>query len=171
MSENSTAEIGGTPEIDRTVYPMPMFATFRVADLAAAEAFYHAVGFVSLATIPGPDGSPVLVHLRRTRYQDLLLVPGEPERGSATVSFNAAGQDLAELAEALRAAAPEGARIEGPTDTAWFTSDLTVDDPDGNRVVLTAHREADMERAKEWAATFEGDFVVEDRIQDQAEAG
>ena len=150
------------PAIDRTIYPMPMFATFRVADIAAAEAFYQAVGFVSLATIPGPDGSPVVVHLRRMKYQDLLLTPGEPHHGSITVSFAAGGQDLAALAATLRAAAPQGARIEGPADTRWFTSDLTIDDPDGNRVILTAPREADMERAREWAReNIEGDFVVE----------
>jgi hypothetical protein len=44
------------PTIDRTIYPMPMFATFRVTDLAAAEAFYQSVGFVSLATIRAADG-------------------------------------------------------------------------------------------------------------------
>ncbi|WP_262391649.1 VOC family protein [Nocardiopsis sp. CNR-923] len=103
----------------------------------------------------------MLVHLRRTRYQDILLVPGEPERGSTTVSFQAAGEDLAARADTLRAAAPEGARIEGPTDTAWFTSDVTVDDPDGNRVILTARRDAEGEQAESWARTFEGDFVVE----------
>ncbi|MER7501545.1 VOC family protein [Nonomuraea pusilla] len=150
------------PVIDRTIYPMPMFATFRVADIAAAEAFYHAVGFVSLATIPGPDGTPFVVHLRRMKYQDLLLVPGEPDRGSTTVSFAAGGQDLAELAAALRAAAPVGARVEGPTDTLWFTSDLTLDDPDGNRVILSAPREAEMAAAREWAReNIEGDFIVE----------
>ena len=42
-----------TPEIDRTIYPMPMFATFQVTDLAAAEAFYNAAGFVSLARESG----------------------------------------------------------------------------------------------------------------------
>jgi predicted lactoylglutathione lyase len=151
-----------TPAIDRTIYPMPMFATFRVADIAAAEVFYQAVGFVSLATIPGPDGCPVLVHLRRMKYQDLLLVPGEPDPGSTTVSFAAGGQDLVELATILRAAPQMGARIEGPTNTPWFTTDLTIDDPDGNRVILTAPREAEMGRAKEWAReNITGDFVVE----------
>jgi hypothetical protein len=96
---------------------MPMFATFRVADIGAAEAFYQAVGFISLATIPGPDGSKVLVHLRRMKYQDLLLTPGNPVPGSTTVGFAAGGADLAALADALRAAAPAGARVEGPTDT------------------------------------------------------
>jgi predicted lactoylglutathione lyase len=156
MSEHTT------PIIDRTIYPMPMFATFQVRDIAAAEAFYQAVGFISLATVPGEDGSPMLVHLRRMKYQDLLLTPGEPERGSTTVSFAAGGQDLVELATSLRAAEPKGARIEGPADTPWFTSDLTIEDPDGNRVVLTAFREAEMDRAKEWTReNIEGDFVVE----------
>jgi len=35
------------PAIDRTIYSMPMFATFQVSDIAAAEEFYQAVGFVS----------------------------------------------------------------------------------------------------------------------------
>lgn len=151
------------PAIDRTIYPMPMFATFQVTDIAVAEAFYQAAGFVSLATIPGPDGSPVLVHLRRMKYQDLLLTSGEPHRGSTAVSFAAGGQDLVALGAALRAATPKGARIEGPTDTRWFTSDLIIDDPDGNRVILTTPREADMDRAREWAReNIEGDFVIED---------
>ena len=142
MSEDTT------PETDRTIYPMPMFATFQVADIAVAEAFYQAVGFISLATIPGPDGSPAVVHLRRMKYQDLLLVPGEPERGSTTVTFAAGGQDLVALADALRA---RGTRVEDPSDTAWFTSDLTIDDPDGNRVILTGFREAEQGQALEWA--------------------
>ncbi|MGC0318705.1 hypothetical protein [Kitasatospora acidiphila] len=151
------------PVIGRTIYPMPMFASFKVADILAAEASYHAVGFVSIATIPGPEGVPVVVHLRRMKYQDILLVPGAAERGSVTVSLNAGGQDVAALATALRAAAPEGARIEGPTDTLWFTTDVTIDDPDGNRVIITAQREAEAEQAKAWAKeNIQGDFIAEE---------
>jgi hypothetical protein len=96
------------------------------------------------------------------KYQDLLLVPGKPQRGSVTVTFAAGGQDLAALAADLRAGTPDGARVEGPADTPWFTSDVTIDDPDGNRVILTAFREAEQEQAKAWAEeTLRGDFVVE----------
>lgn len=153
MSENTI------PAIDRTIYPMPMFANFRVRDIAAATAFYEAVGFVALAAIPGPDGTPVVVHLRRMKYQDLLLVPGDAVTGSTTVSFSAGGEDLAARAKSLRAGDFPAAAVEGPTDTAWFTSDVTIDDPDGNRIILTAPREADMEQAKAWAETFEGEWV------------
>lgn len=149
------------PDIDRTIYPMPMFATFQVADLSTAEAFYNAVGFISLATIPGADGSPQVVHLRRMKYQDILIVPGRPQRGSMTVSFAAGGQDLEQLAGAVRTAAPQGANVVGPADTPWFTSDVTIEDPDGNRIILTAPREGSQAQREEWAKTFEGDFVVE----------
>ncbi|MVU77961.1 VOC family protein [Nocardia sp. ET3-3] len=148
-----------TPAIDRTIYPMPMFANFLVRDIAAATAFYESVGFVALATIAGPDGTPAVVHLRRMKYQDLLLVPGETATGSTTVSFSAGGEDLAALAKALRENAFPNAAITGPADTPWFTSDVTIDDPDGNRIILTAPREAELDQAKEWAKTFEGDWV------------
>ncbi|MEU1204307.1 VOC family protein [Nocardia sp. NPDC005825] len=147
------------PAIDRTIYPMPMFATFQVRDIAATTAFYEAAGFIALATIPGDDGTPAVVHLRRMKYQDLLLVPGEPAPGSATVSFSAGEQDIAELANTLRARAFPGTAVAGPTDTAWFTTDITLTDPDGNRVIITAPRLAELDQAKEWAATFDGDWV------------
>ncbi|GAA4874650.1 VOC family protein [Saccharopolyspora cebuensis] len=146
-------------DIDRTIYPMPMFATFAVADLAVAETFYHALGFLSLATVPDADGTTAVVHLRRLKYQDVLLVPGQPVRGSTTVSFAAHGEDLARLAREIRAVAPPTARVEGPVDTPWFTSDLRVEDPDGNLVVLTAQREAEQQAAQEWARSFGGEFA------------
>ncbi|MEE2039841.1 VOC family protein [Nocardiopsis sp. CT-R113] len=157
MSEN-TASV-----IDRTIYPMPMFVTFQVSDIAAAEAFYNSVGFISLAVLGAPDRPPSVIHLRRMKYQDILLTPGKPERGSATASFSAGGQDLTALAEALRADLPRGAAVDGPSDTPWFTSDLTVDDPDGNRVILTAYREEEADDAKQWIrdTVTRGDFIAE----------
>ena len=151
-----------TPTIDRTIYTMPMFATFQVADITAAETFYQATGFVTLATISGSNGSPVLVHLRRMKYQDLLLISGESQRGVTTISFAAGGQDLQGLADRLRSESIEGARIDGPTDTAWFTTDLSIEDPDGHRVIFTAPRKAERGRAREWThQNIEGDFIVE----------
>ena len=66
------------PGIDREVYPMPMFVTLPATGLAESTRWYEAVGFVILATMPGPAGPDSLVHLRRLRYQDLLLIPGDP---------------------------------------------------------------------------------------------
>lgn len=135
-------------DIDRTVYPMPQFATLTVRDLATAPTPYLRAGFVVLATIPGPDGRPALVHLRRLRHQDLLLVAGDPRPGSTSVTIAAGGADLDELARRLRAA---GDAVEGPAPTPWFTTDLTLRDADGHVLVLTAPRSADAEAAQAWA--------------------
>lgn len=158
-----------TPVIDRSIYAMPMFVNLASRDLAATEALYAAAGFVTLATIPGADGSPVLVHLRRERYQDILVTPGEPAPGSTSASFAAAGVDLDALAAALREA---GAEVVGPADTPWFTRDVTFTDADGNRITLTAPRETDRPQAKAWAQEgIEGDFEIQDEWMNQGDRG
>ncbi|MCQ4618390.1 VOC family protein [Corynebacterium sp. CCUG 65737] len=139
--------------IDRSIYPMPMFVTLPVTDLGAAEEFYHAAGFISLATIPGEDGSPALIHFRRQRYQDILAVPsGDITPGSSSVTFAAHDDDLGAIAEAIRAT---GAAVEGPVDTPWYTTDVTATDPDGHTIVFTKQRPQEAAQAQEWVDTFE----------------
>jgi catechol 2,3-dioxygenase-like lactoylglutathione lyase family enzyme len=141
------------PGVDRDVYPMPAFVTFPVTDLAASTRWYEALGFVVLATLPGPGGSDALVHLRRQRYQDLLLVPGRPTPGPR-VSFAAGDEDLDERAALARDAG--GGSVEGPVDTPWFSRDLVATDPDGYVVVLTAPRLAEIAADREWSDTVTG---------------
>ncbi len=141
------------PGIDRDVYPMPAFVTLPVTDLAASTRWYEALGFVVLATLPGPGGADGLVHLRRHRYQDLLLVPGRPTPGPR-VSFAAGEEDLAERAARVRGA--DGGSVEGPVDTPWFSRDLVATDPDGYVVVLTAPRLAEIAADPGWNATVTG---------------
>src|SRR6185295_3288084 len=127
------------------IYPMPMFATLEVADVAAVAAWYErALGFATMFSTPGAGGQPILVHLRRRKYQDLLLRPAAPGAAppeapsSLTISFNAADGEVDALAERARAVASLGASaIAGPIDTPWTTRDLHVTDPAGHRLVFT----------------------------------
>jgi len=156
MVEDMTKKTG--PEIDRSIYPMPMFVNLVSQDLTATESLYAAAGFVTLATIPGPGGAPSLVHLRREKYQDILVTPGTSVSGSTTASFAAGDVDLAEVAEQLRAA---GADVSGPYDTPWFSTDVTFTDADSNRIILTAPRVADQAQAQEWVGSnIVGDFEI-----------
>jgi catechol 2,3-dioxygenase-like lactoylglutathione lyase family enzyme len=141
VSETTTAVPAIEPVIDTAIYPMPMFLRLEVADLARSRAFYTgALDFVELAVLPGPGGEPFLVHLRRWRYQDILVVPARgPVRPALGLGLALAAEHdaLAGLAERARAA---GAEVEGPVDTPWNTTDVTVTDPDGLRITYTARR-------------------------------
>ncbi|MBU4215131.1 MAG: VOC family protein [Actinobacteria bacterium] len=146
------------PAVDRSIYAMPMFVNLVVSDLTAAETLYAAAGFVKLATIPGPGGLPALVHLRRERFQDILMTRGAAVRGTVSVSFAAGETDLDDVAERIRAA---GGDVTGPFDTPWFTTDVGFADADGNTVTLTAPRMVDQAAAQAW---------VNDRITGEFEA-
>jgi len=128
------------PEITRDIYGMPAFATLHVADIDATVSWYTAgLGFITLFTIPGPDAKPVLVHLRRWQFQDLLVrqSDGPVTAGSSlTLSFAAVYDEVNTLAD--RARAHGAGRIDGPVDSPWNTRELTTTDPDGNVVVFTA---------------------------------
>ena len=147
------------PAIDRSIYVMPMFTTLVVRSLAASEAFFHQVGFITLATIPGPGGVVQLVHLRRMRNQDILVTEGSPVPGSMSITLAAGGADLADLAARVSAGHVKGASVEGPIDTPWFTTDVRIIDADGNRIIVTAPRTADFPAASEWVQeNMSGDF-------------
>lgn len=126
------------------IYPMPAFATLAVADVAAIAAWYErALGFSTVFKGPDVAGQPALVHLRRLKYQDLLLTPARPGTGptdapsSLTLSFSV-GDDVEALAERARSVEPLGrSAIAGPIDTPWNTRDLRVTDPAGHQLVFT----------------------------------
>ena len=128
-------------QIDRDIYVMPQFATFTVSDLDAASQWYvDGLGFVVLATMHDPAGTAQLVHLRRFRYQDILLVPGGDARDTGDAGIHvsiAAGPENLE-ARARTARGVDGGSVDGPTRTAWNTRDVTFHDDDGHEVVFTA---------------------------------
>jgi predicted enzyme related to lactoylglutathione lyase len=139
-----------TPGVDRDIYPMPAFVKFEAADLPATTRWYEAAGFVVLAAMPGPGGRTALVHLRRQRYQDILLVPAQAAAsGTGRITMAAGGDDLRLRAEDLAAAG--GGTVAGPSPTPWRSDDLTLTDPDGNVVVLTEPRRADIDADAEWS--------------------
>jgi catechol 2,3-dioxygenase-like lactoylglutathione lyase family enzyme len=143
-----------TPAITRDIYGMPAFVTLAVADVERTVDWYvNGLDFISLFTMPGPDGTPALVHLRRWRYQDILVRPGKPPTGGEwTVSVMAIADQLDALAE--RARAHGGGTVEGPLDTPWNTRDLRTTDPDGYVVVFTARR-PEGERDEQFSAMIE----------------
>lgn len=124
-----------TGEIDRSIYPMPQFVTLRAADPGRSARWYEgAAGFVVLATLQAGPGE--LVHLRRWRYQDVLLVTGVPAPGDGVRVNVSAGTDD-DLDERARRAVELGGRIvEGPVRRPYNVVELVLADPDGYQLVL-----------------------------------
>jgi uncharacterized glyoxalase superfamily protein PhnB len=142
------------------IYPMPMFATLAVTDVAAVSQWYvQALQFGIVFQMPTVNGQPRLVHLRRGKYQDLLLTladagsTAQPPT-SLTLSFQTEGVDA--LASRARAADSVGvSAIEGPVDTPWNTRDLRVTDPAGHRLVFTSRQDnPDPAQVERWNKLF-----------------
>ena len=127
------------------LYAMPAFPTLSTSDLEESAEFYvGGLGFQNVYSIPGPDGAPVLIHIRWTKYADVLLEresgarasPPEERGRGARLSFSLAlagrtSDDIAGRASRL------GALVEGPVERPWNTRDVVVRDLDGYVLVFT----------------------------------
>jgi hypothetical protein len=136
------------------VYPMPFFVTLAVDEPAALAEWYERVlGFSVM--FAGP-----VIHLRRWKYQDILLVPasvpGGATSGGPGLHFGADG-DVDALAERAAKAPRLGlSAVEGPVLTPWNTHELRVTDPAGHRLVFTSRPSApNAEAHAQWKAHFD----------------
>lgn len=134
-------------EMTEEIYPMPFFVNLIVSDLEASSKFYQeTLGFKHIFTMPGPDNKPSLVHLRWSKYADLLLslprdgkpVP-EPRGAGVALSFQMLERFDGSVDALAGQAKAGGANItSGPLDRPWNVRELTILDPDGYRLMFTA---------------------------------
>lgn len=121
--------------VTRDIYPMPAFLTLTVSDLERSVLWYtEGLDFVELARMPQ------LVHLRRFRFQDILLFPQRPGTPPAAPGAGwsyslLGGPGLPALAERLAAHSP-GASA-GMQRMPWNVDELRCVDPDGYTIVFT----------------------------------
>ena len=117
-------------------YPMPMFITLEAADVSSSAEWYRqALGFWIVYS--GPPGAPALIHLRRDRYQDILLVPSQetsafqPGKG-IIIQMQAGSIGVEEIARQAKVAGT--VHVEGPVERPWNVRDVTIRDLDGYRL-------------------------------------
>jgi uncharacterized glyoxalase superfamily protein PhnB len=123
------------------IYPMPFFVKLTIADVGRATEWYvGALGFRALFVMRDPrTGRATTSHLRRERYQDILLVLGEHQKGRSDdgMTMNMGLSDgIDDLAERARAAGAEV--VKGPSNTPWNTREVTFRDLDGYLMTFTS---------------------------------
>jgi predicted lactoylglutathione lyase len=131
-------EHGGFP-----VYAMPAFVSLAASDLPATVRFFtDALDFDVMFSGPELNGVPMLVHVRRARYQDVLVrqaSPGTDVVAGTSLVPTFAATDAAAIDELqARVERAGGAIVSAAADTPWNTHELTVADPDGHRFTFTA---------------------------------
>jgi uncharacterized glyoxalase superfamily protein PhnB len=141
----------------------PVRVGLRVSDVSAAMTLYESFGFVSVGTVPGADGSPIMAILRRGPLQLLvdalngMPFPDSPRERQTKVGPRGLGvviglevDEVDETARRCEAAgcvitsapvdAPWGERyaeLEDPYGYAWKLFQLTGSSNDGRKPTMT----------------------------------
>ena len=127
------------------IYPMPSFPTLIMSDVEASSKFYqNALGFKHIFTMPGPGGQPSLVHLRWTKYADLLIAMPrdgkqlpEPRGVGVSLNFNMFEHFNGDMEAFAKHARENGANVTEPIEQPWNVREVTVLDPDGYKLIFT----------------------------------
>ena len=124
------------------IYGMLSFVMLKVKDPAGSRKWYEgALGFRHIFSIPRPGGSPVLVHLRWTKYADLLLQLQSPRdmdlaKGNGlTLNYSVTTGTIDELVE--RARRYGASLVSEPKNQPWNARDFSLADPEGFVLTFT----------------------------------
>ncbi len=129
---------------DHDIYPMPLFPQLTVSDIEKSTAWYEALGFDVVYSMPA------MAHVRYRKYADVLLVADRSEGNSDAetprgngVSIYLTVEDEAIDDVAERAEETGTDVVAPPHETGWNTRETTVRDPDGYELVFSERAETD----------------------------
>jgi len=121
------------------IYPMPIFCTLTVKNVNEAIDWYKALGFRSIFALSDPVTKELnFAHLRRHKYQDILLVKGQSNKENNSHGISITFQAWTDIDSLTDTARSNGARIiVEPHNTPWNTRDVVFEDKDGYNITFT----------------------------------
>jgi uncharacterized glyoxalase superfamily protein PhnB len=125
---------------EEDIYPMPIFCSLIVHDVNASAAWYqHALGFRTIFVLPDAEtGKLSFAHLRREKYQDILIGTGHVNKEKNGYGIKIVFQAWSDIDELTHKAKQHDATvITEPHDTPWRTREVTFEDLDGYQITFT----------------------------------
>ena len=124
-------------------YQMPSYTTLMVQDLDTSTRWYcDILGFSLVAQMPGPNGDPIMSHLRWAPHADLILMAEGPNmlitntRGTGvTLNFTALRESVDAIADRVRQSGT--VQVSGPHNRPWNAREVIVIEPNGYRLNFT----------------------------------
>ena len=126
------------------IYPMPIFCTLTVDDVQKSADWYSkALNFKVIFALNNPETKELnFVHLRRKKYQDILLVQGKTNRDQNVYGIAITFQAWTDIDLLVTQAKENKAVIViEPHNTLWNTREVAFQDLDGYRINFTHVRQ------------------------------
>lgn len=133
------ADFKQTLNAQEEIYPMPVFCTLTVKNVEESLNWYNALGFRSIFSLHDLDTKELcFAHLRRYKYQDILLIKGESDKINNGHGIAITFQAWTDIDMLTKKGRENGLciRIE-PHNTLWNTRDVTFEDKDGYNITFT----------------------------------
>ncbi|ARQ05745.1 VOC family protein [Macrococcoides canis] len=115
-------------------YQMPLFNKILVRDIEKAEKWYkHTLGFRSVFKFRNEDNEVIMNHLRKEKYQDIMLIQCDDFTSGNGCYINILVDDIETIASSIS----EKYILQPLDQMPWNAMEITIVDPDGYQITLT----------------------------------
>ncbi|UTH02484.1 VOC family protein [Macrococcoides canis] len=115
-------------------YQMPLFNKLLVRDIEKAEKWYkHTLGFRSVFKFRNEDNEVIMNHLRKEKYQDIMLILSNDFTIGNGCFINILVDDIETIANSIS----EKYVITPLEQMPWNAVEMTIVDPEGYQITLT----------------------------------
>lgn len=123
-------------------YEMPLFFKIFTNDLEKSKKWYEEkLGFMTIYDLPDPNGTIIMSHLRREKYQDLMLLASDNEKQEiSNIVVNLAVKNIEQIATGFSS----NEMVSPLTEQPWNAKELTICTPEGLQITLSEQKEKNL---------------------------